>query len=282
MKINEDKILYSFNVSIDKDIEEEKEKKSKRKNKETGKMETVTTKETVKTKKPVDFKIVIKKPSRIELEDGDMFYSLELNKFIKMGLLTKAMLAKQYGANGGVWTEKEQKLYSELIFRMNQKQMEVQSFSLFSKSENLSERQEEKLEAAVKELAEIRKELTEYEMLQNSLFDHTADIKARNRTIMWYLLHLSYFSEGTSEDAPLEVMFEREDFDEKYSSYEDKEEFGDELYSKAIDKISSIVTIWYVSGFQEKENLDSFLKEMEKEAEVEELEETEADEAYAS
>lgn len=267
MKIEEKKILYSFSVDLEKDVEEVIEKKSKRKNKETGKMETVSTTETIKTKKQIPFNIVIKKPSRTQLEDGDMFYSLELNKFIKMGLLTKAMLAKQYGANGGVWTEKEQKMYADLVFKMHQKQLEVQGFSIFSENGKLSKRQQEKLDTAIQEMSEIRKDLTEYEMLQNSLFDHTADIKARNRAIMWYLLHLSYFAEGDSEEAPFEEMFEGEDFDQKYSSYEAKEEQGDELYEKVIDKISSIVTIWYVSGSQEKESLDSYLDAMKKEQE---------------
>jgi len=267
MKIEEKKILYSFSVDLEKEVEEVIEKKSKRKNKETGKMETVSTTETIKTKKQIPFNIVIKKPSRTQLEDGDMFYSLELNKFIKMGLLTKAMLAKQYGANGGVWTEKEQKMYADLVFKMHQKQLEVQGFSIFSENGKLSKRQQEKLDTAIQEMSEIRKDLTEYEMLQNSLFDHTADIKARNRAIMWYLLHLSYFAEGDSEEVPFEEMFEGEDFDQKYSSYEAKEEQGDELYEKVIDKISSIITIWYVSGSQEKESLDSYLDAMKKEQE---------------
>jgi hypothetical protein len=276
MDIDEKKVLYSFQVNIERDVEETIEKKKKRKNKETGKMDTVVTKETVNTKKEVPFNICIKKPTRSQLEDGDMFYSLELNKYIKMGLLTKAMLAKQYGSNGGVWTEKEQKLYSDLVFRMHQKQLEVQEFSVFGDNKGkLSERQQEKLEQATREMAEIRKELTEYEMLQNSLFDHTADVKARNRTIMWYVLHLSYFSEGEDEKAPIEPMFEGTSFEERYEKYVDLEEIDDEIYSRSIDKISSILTIWYISGSQEKEGLEELMKEMEKTQEEEDLEDEE-------
>ena len=276
MDIDEKKVLYSFPINVEREVEETIEKKKKRKNKETGKMETVVTTETVKTKKEVPFNICIKKPTRTQLEDGDMFYSLELNKFIKMGLLTKAMLAKQYGSNGGVWTEKEQKLYSDLVFRMHQKQLEVQEFSVFGDNKGkLSDRQQEKLELATREMAEIRKELTEYEMLQNSLFDHTADVKARNRAIMWYILHLTFFSEGEEEKAPIEPMFDGADFDERYSVYEDLEEQEDEIYSKSIDKISSILTIWYISGSQGKESLQEMMKEMESSEEDEEASEEE-------
>lgn len=266
--MNNKKILYSFSIDIEKEIEEEIEKKSKRKNKETGKMEVVTSKETVSVKKEIPFKIIIEKPRRAILEDGDMFYSVELNKFIKMGLMTKAMLAKQYGNQGGVWSEKEQQIYAELIYKMHKKQLDIQQFSILNDSSKLSERQKEKLDILVQELSDIKKELTEYEMVQNSLFDHTADVKARNRAIMWYVLHLSRFQEGDQEDNPIEDFFEGDNFEEKYSDYLDKESTNDPLFEACIDKISSIVTIWYIGGTQDQEGVDKIMDEMKKDQEV--------------
>ena len=262
MKITEKNTLYSFSINLEKEVEETVEKKKKRKNKETGKMEVVTSSETISVKKEIPYRIIIKKPNRVELEEGDMFYSLELNKYIKMGLLTKAMLAKQYGNQGGVWSEKEQKIYAELLYKMHQKQLEIQEFSILNENGTLSERQKEKLNQAIKEMSYIKRDLTEYEMVQNSLFDHTADVKARNRAIMWYILHLTYFEEGDADDVIAEGMFEGEDFDEKYSDYQDQEEESKELFEKAIDKISSIITIWYVSGNQDSESIDKIFNEM--------------------
>lgn len=262
MKINEKNILYSFSLNLNREIEEEVEKKTKRKNKETGKMEVVTSVEKVKVDKEVPYRIIIKKPNRTELEEGDMFYSLELNKFIKMGLLTKAMLAKQYGNQGGIWSEKEQKIYAELLYKMHQKQLEVQQFSILGENDTLSNRQQEKLNESIRDLSFLKKELTEYEMLQNSLFDHTADVKARNRAIMWYILNLSYFQEGEGENRPFEKMFDGDDFESKYESYQDQEDVENELYQKSIDKISSIVTIWYVSGNQDSESIEAIFEEM--------------------
>lgn len=270
MKINEKNILYSFSLNLNKEVEEEVEKKTKRKNKETGKMEVVTSIEKVKVDKEVPYRMIIKKPNRTELEEGDMFYSLELNKFIKMGLLTKAMLAKQYGNQGGIWSEKEQTIYAELLYKMHQKQLEVQQFSLLGESDSLSNRQQEKLNESIRDLSLLKRELTEYEMLQNSLFDHTADVKARNRAIMWYILHLSYFQEGEGENSPFEKMFDGDDFDSKYESYQDKEDVENELYQKSIDKISSIVTIWYVSGNQDSQSIEAIFEEMKKDLKADE------------
>lgn len=275
--MDKDKIIYNFSVNIEKDIEEEIEKKSKRKNKETGKMEVVTSKEKVTVKKEVPYNLIIEKPGRALLEEGDMFYSLELNKFIKMGLMTKAMLAKQYGNQGGVWSSKEQAVYAELVFKMHKHQLEIQQFNLLNKESKLSSRQQEKLDSLIKDLASIRKELTEYEMIQNSLFDHTADVKARNRTIMWYLLHLAKFQEGESEDAPIEDFFEGEDFDQKYADYADKEIEEDELFKLVIDKLSSIVTIWYIGGTQDQEGVDAILEEMQKDPMDDVIEESEVE-----
>ena len=277
MKLKEEKILYSFEINLKKKVEEKVEKKKKRKNKETGKIEVVTSHETLEVEKEVPFNMIIRKPTRTQLEDGDMFYSLQLNKLIKLGLLTKAMLAKQYGSQGGVWTEKEQKIYADLVYKLHQKELEIQNFSILGDKDGLSKRQKTKLDKAIKELAQIRKSLTEYEMLQNSLFDHTADVKARNKAILWYLLHLTYFVEGEADDAPTEEMFEGDSFEERRASYQDKEDSDDELYVATIDKLSSIVTIWYISGVQSQDNIDNIIEEMKNEAELteddEELEE---------
>ena len=100
---------------------------------------------------------------------------------------------------------------------------------------------------------------------------------------MWYMLHLTFFIEGESEESPAEEMFEGEDFEARYQSYEMKEENGDELYEKVVDKISSIITIWYISGSQDKDNLDSYLEAMKEDQEAlsEEEDEEEVEPANA-
>ncbi len=91
------KELYSFSV----DREVEKEVSSTKKDKKTGEEITVTKK--VKEKEPLAVKI--KKPSRRELEDAELEFSVEMSKCIKKGILTKAMLAKKYSDTGGLMSE---------------------------------------------------------------------------------------------------------------------------------------------------------------------------------
>ena len=139
------KELYGFTIDIENtvvkevevereiEVEKEVEVEKRRKNKETKKFEKYTTTETRKVKetqvvkeerevtetKPV--KVFLKKPTRSQLEDGDMFYSIWLNKFIKMGLLTRSMLAKQHVDLGGTLNDEEKQRYSQLYVKLYEK-----------------------------------------------------------------------------------------------------------------------------------------------------------------
>lgn len=278
------KELYSFNVSIDrqttKTVEVEKEVEvpievevKKERTGKDGKPEIYTVKEkrTEKQNKTVTeereetieipVRVILRKPTRTQLEDGDMFYTIWLNKYVKMGLLTRAMLAREHLNVGGSLTEEEKKRYSQLYVKLYEKQQAVQKFSLKS-AEERSNDENERLKKAIEELGIIRKELTDFEAVQASMFDHTADIKARNKAITWYLLNLAYYVEGENDDAEPLPLFPGSDYDEKYNSYIELDETNDEVYLKAIDKLSSLTTIWYMSGVSNQDDFDNLLAEI--------------------
>ena len=100
------KELYSFTVDEEKEVE----KTHTRKNKKTGEETTVTKK--VIEKVPVQVRL--KRPSRRELEDAELEYSVEMSRCVKRGILTKAMLYKKYSDTGGVWSEEDAKEYGRL------------------------------------------------------------------------------------------------------------------------------------------------------------------------
>ncbi len=279
------KELYSFTVNIEKisqkevevekeiEVEKEVEVERKRKNKETGKMEkkivtekrktkeTVVEKEMKDVAEEVPVRVILRKPTRTQLEDGDMFYSIWLNKYIKMGLLTRAMLAKQHLDVGGTLTEEEKQRYAQLYVRLYEKQQAVQRYGLKTPEERTND-EEDRLTKTVEELGVIRKELTDFEAVQASMFDHTADIKARNKTITWYLLNLTQVVEGDEDDAEMRPLFSGETYDDKYESYMELDESDDPIYLNSIDKLSSLATIWYMSGVSGQEDFDRLLEEI--------------------
>ena len=57
-------------------------------------------------------------------------------------------------------------------------------------------------------------------------------------------------------------MFPGDSYEEKYEVYKSKEDEDDEIFWGSIDKLSSIATIWYMSGVQEQEDFDTLLEEI--------------------
>lgn len=258
--------LYSFNIDLEEEVEKEITTEKKKKNKETGKMETIheTVKKKVKVKTPV--RVVLKKPTRTQIEDGDMFYSIWLNKFIKMGLLTRAMLAKKQVDVGGTLNEDDKLNYARLYLKLFEKQQNIIRYSA-KDAKDMSDDEKERLDNAVSELAIIRKQLADFEAAQASIFDHTADVKARNKTITWFLLHLAHYIKGEGEDEEEEealAMFPGLDFDARYSAYQEADENQDELFIQTIDRLSTVATIWYMSGVQEQSEFEALIDQINK------------------
>lgn len=256
--------LYSFDIEIEEEIEKEIEREVDQKNEETGEIEKIKekVKQTIKEKVPV--KITLRKPTRTQVDDGDMFYSIWLNKYIKMGLLTRAMLAKKQVDIGGTLNEDDKINYAKLYLQLFEKQQNVIRYSAKDR-DKMSNDETERLEKAVSELAVIRKQLSDYEAAQASIFDHTADVKARNKTITWFLLNLAFYKKGDSDDADSLPMFSGTDYEEKYISYQEADEEESEIFNKSIDRLSTIATIWYMSGIQEQSEFEAVMEQMNEE-----------------
>mgnify|MGYP003681594406 FL=1 len=97
------KVIYQFEIKKEEQVEEESTRNKK--NKDTGETEKVTTSKIVT--KEIPYKIKIYEPSRRQVEDADMEFSIEMSKCIKKGILTKAMLAKKYSDSGGLLSEED-------------------------------------------------------------------------------------------------------------------------------------------------------------------------------
>ena len=99
------KTIYKFTVKKEEEVEEE-DHFLKLKIKKPEQLEKVTKTKTVK--KPGSlYQIRIAEPSRRQVEDADMEFSIEMSKCIKKGILTKAMLAKKYSDSGGLLSEED-------------------------------------------------------------------------------------------------------------------------------------------------------------------------------
>jgi len=196
------KELYSFSL----DREEEVEKETSRKDKKTGDV----IKKIKKVKEKIPYTIRLKRPSRRELEEAELEYSVEMSNCVKKGILTRAMLYKKYSDTGGVYTDDEAqdygKIYKDLLTLQNE-------YVRMDSVDKPTEKQKEKLEKIKDDLASSKKKLVEFESNMHSLFDHTADTKAQNKLLLWYSLMLTHI-QGEEDEKPI-PYFKGETFEEK-------------------------------------------------------------------
>lgn len=248
------KIIYQFTVNTEQDVEEEKT--SKRKNKETGEMETVTTTKTVK--KSVPSEIIIYQPSRRQVEDADMEYSIEMSKCIKRGILTKAMLAKKYSDTGGLVSDED----SEKLIRLYKELGETtNSLAKLQSKKTKTKKEKDKEEELTEIYATYRRQIVDLETNYQNLFNHTADTKAQNKAILWYMLNLSFIKQNEDE----RPIFEGDTLEEKEDSYYELEESENEIFGLAKEKLMTFVSFWYFSQNPSQEDFQNLEQELEAE-----------------
>jgi hypothetical protein len=245
------KQLYKF--TIDKEVE--KTVQSSKKDKKTG--EEVITKKKVTEKVPVEIKI--KRPSRRELEEAELEYSVEMSRCVKRGILTKAMLAKKYSDTGGIFSEEEAKNYTVLYKKLLDLQNEYIRLDSVDKKD---EKQDIKFEKIKEDMADTKRQIIEIESTFQSFFDHTADVKAQNRLLLWYAINLTYIQDQ-EEDEPL-PYFNGDDFEEKLENFYKKEESNDDFYRAVVKKVSTIIAFWFFNQASQPEEFDALIEKLEK------------------
>lgn len=242
------KKLYEFMVP--KEIEVEEVETSKNEKGEEVKV-------TKKVKKREMVKVFLRKPTRSLFDEAELFYGVRLSEGIKAGLLTRALLAKRFTNDGGVLSEEEKNLYANLYINLFEKQNEFQKLSIRDESER-SSAENQRYKEVIAELAELRTQIQDFETAQASLFDQTAENRARNKTILWWVLQLAYIVNEKGEQAP---FFGDGDFESRLRVYDYIEENGSDFEGLVCRKLAYFVSFWYVgraSSQEEFEKLAAF------------------------
>lgn len=240
------KTMFTFDVYHEKEIE-----KVDISTNEKGEEVKVTSK--VKTTVPV--KLGIKKPTRSLFDEAELFYGVKLSEGIKAGLLTRALLAKRFNNDGGVLSDEEQKEYNNLYNNFFNLQSEFQKLSM--KEEALRNNEEkEALQKVINEMNDARDLLQKYEMAQANLFEQTAENRARNKTIMWWVLQLSLI-EG--EDKKLKELFGEGSYEEKLKRYDEIEESEFNIEKIALQKLLYLISFWYIGRAATEEEFSKLL-----------------------
>lgn len=244
MKI--DKYLYQFIIEKEKEVEEIESSKN-------DKGEEVKTIKKIKSNIPIYFRIL--KPNRKLFDEAELFYGIKLSEGIKAGLLTRSLLAKRYQNDGGAMSEPEKQRYATLYIELYKLQSDLQRLEINLDKIN-KEEQTKKITDLLNQISLAKKELQEIENYHSTLFDQTAENRARNQTIMWWVLQLSYISENDKDYSP---FFGEGNYEKKLEKYDEIEEV-DEFFSKnAMSKLAYFISLWYMgkaNNFEDFKNLE--------------------------
>ncbi len=240
------KWLYHFEVK--KDVEKKVEEKSK-----DEKGEEITITKTVTEQEPSTF--AIQKPNRKIYEEAELFYAVKLSEGIKAGLLTRALLAKRYKNDGGPMSEPEKERYAEVYYEMLVKQEALEKLKLNLEGKSEAERTKD-ASRLMADLIDLQDEIQSFENQQQNLFDQTAENRAKNATIMWWVLNLAHKKTGND----YVNVFGEGDYDSRLDAYDDIEEKNEPFWTEVIKKFAYFTTFWYTNGITSEEEF----KEVEK------------------
>ena len=230
MKMN--KFLHEFTLNRETEVEEIETSKNE-------KNEEVKTTKKQKKIEVVPFRLL--KPNRKLFDEAELFYGIKISEGIKAGLLTRSLLAKRYQNDGGSMSEVERRRYTELYIELYRLENELQKLQLnlekISKDDQIN-----KMGIVLNDLSVAKKELQQIENYQSTIFDQTAENRARNQTILWWVLNISYIKEGEDFTA----FFGEGDYEKKLAVYDDYEELEDFFKKEAMSKLAYFISLWYM------------------------------------
>ena len=239
-----------------------------------------------RSKKKNKTKIVVVKPTVAEVENGEFFYGQKFNEFINAGFLTKAMLSKKMGNLGGLASKEDSDRLQTLMMENIEAARVVQ---FYGNAKNLDKEQEEKLKNAQEDFVNTQKEIHEYQELIRDQFSQTADAKAEQRLIEWFVFNFSFYEDTIEDKKGLFPIFQGENVDDKREFYlgisEDKLESKDsdilkakEIFDASYETLIRIISIWFNKMGTDQKSIDKAMKDLFEDEKQEEVKEETKDE----
>lgn len=238
------KELFDFTINVNREVDKSETRE------EDGKTITVTS----KVKEDVPIRIIFKQPSRRDIEEADLQFSVEMSNCVKKGILTKGMLVKKYSDTGGMLSDGDNQRLTDLYVLIGKLQREYTSLSLKT---NRSQQEED---AILEKISAARKEAVEIETQYLTLFNHTADVIAQNNIIRWFCLNMTYKQEQGGNIVP---FFNGNTVEEKFDHMTKLDDDEDEIYEKTYKKLATFVTFWYYSKNATKQDFKQLEKDIE-------------------
>lgn len=229
------KELFDFTVMLPKEVDVTETKE------ENGQTITITKKVT----EDVAHRVIFKQPSRRDIEDSDLQFSIELSNCVKKGILTKGMLLKKYSDTGGLSSQDDSQRLTNLYAAIGKLQ---KKYTLMKADDGLDSLEKNEI---LEQIAALRKEAVDLETVYLSFFNNTADTIAQNNVIRWFCLNMTHKQVA---NGPIEPMFKGSTYEQKLDSLSELDEGGDPLFTKVYTKLITFTSFWYFSKTVSKDD----------------------------
>ena len=239
------KRIYEFTVNKEETVKEESVEKKK------DGTEVTTTKD---VKKDVPHKFFLRRPTRAMTDEAELYYGVKLAEGIKAGLLTRALLEKRFENDGGTRSDDDNSEYEQIIEKLQDFHKE-QSKILEIGEKKRTPAQKKKLKELDKEIKPARRALRDLQMVEDSLYEETAESRARNKVILWWMLNLAYGEKDGKENE----FFGEGDLEAKFERYDEIDE-GDEIFDVVVArKFAYYVSFWFVGRPNSQEEFQNMI-----------------------
>ena len=180
--------------------------------------------------KKVPHKFHILNPTRKIQDDASIFYSVKVSEGIKLGLVTKSYLMRKFQQEGVLPSAEDKKIHSENYSKAIKLEVEMEKIK---QEGSLSDSEKELQLAPLKtEYQELRNKIFDYENLNSSLFDNTAEKRANDLLNLWFVLHLLY----AEKDGAQSCLFGDGSFEQRVERLNGIEDSGDEFLTAVVEK----------------------------------------------
>jgi hypothetical protein len=225
---------------------------------------------TKKVKEKINHRIVIEKPNISEIENAEFFYGQKFNEYINAGFLTRAMLSKKMGDLGGMGSKQANKRLESLLLENVEA---ARAIEFYGGAKKLTKEQEEKLKDSKEKFLGSKKEIHEYEMSIRDQFSQTADAKAEQKLIEWFVFNFSYFEDIVDDKKELFSLFEGENFNERRRYFLNLSDSDSEIkdttflkhkniFEDAYENLIRAISIWYNKMGNDQESIEKTMKEL--------------------
>lgn len=216
-----EKWLYNFDVEKTQKVKETIAEKDA-----TGNDIEVTR----EVEKKIPNKFHILNPTRKIQDDASIFYSVKVSEGIKLGLVTKSYLMRKFQQEGVLPNAEDKKIHAENYSKAIKLEVDMETIK---QNVSLSDAEKELQISPLKsEYQELRTKIFDYENLNSSLFDNTAEKRASDLLNLWFVLHLLY----AEKDGSQSCLFGDGSFDQKLDRLNAIEDSGDEFLTSVLEK----------------------------------------------